>query len=84
MILDADRGTLRIGLRETESEVVETISVDRDDTYRAEHQAFIDGIDGKCGMESSAEAAARSVELFAMAMRSWQENRRVACTWRDY
>ena len=84
MILDADRGTLRIGLRETESELVETISVNRDDTYRAEHQAFIDGIDGKCGMESSAEAAARSVELFAMAMRSWQENCRVACTWRDY
>lgn len=81
IVMDADRGTIRLGLRATESEAVEMVTVDRDTTYRREHQAFIDCLDGLCPPESSAETAARSVELFAMAMRSLAEKRRVVCEW---
>jgi predicted dehydrogenase len=84
IVMDADRGTIRIGLRETESESVETLGIDRDDTYRREHQAFIDCLDGLGSPESTGEFAARSVELFAMAMRSMRERRRVACEWHEY
>jgi predicted dehydrogenase len=84
IVMDADRGTIRIGLRETESESVETLGIDRDDTYRREHQAFIDCLDGLAPPESTGEFAARSVELFAMAMRSMRERRRVACEWHEY
>ena len=84
IVMDADRGTLRIGRRDSESESTETVAVDRDLTYRREHQAFIDCLDGLSGPESSGEAAARSVELFTMAMQSWDEQRRIPCKWRVY
>ncbi|MBL9211556.1 MAG: Gfo/Idh/MocA family oxidoreductase [Opitutaceae bacterium] len=81
LLLDADRGTLRIGLRETETERLETVAADRDEAYRHEHQAFMDCLDGQRGPESAGPAAARSVELYAMAMTSLAEGRRVACHW---
>lgn len=84
IVMDPDRGTLRLGLRETESETLETFATDRDVDYRMEHQAFLDCIDGRRPPESSGEAAARSVELYAMAMRSWKEGRRVVCEWLEY
>jgi predicted dehydrogenase len=84
IVLDADRGTIRLGLRATESETIETVPVDRDETYRREHQAFIDCLDGLGPPESTGEVAARSVELFAMAMTSLRERRRVACEWHGY
>ena len=84
LLLDADRGTLRIGLRETETERLETVAADRDEAYRREHQAFIDCLDGQRDPESAGLAAARSVELFAMAMTSLAEGRRVACQWRGF
>ncbi len=84
IVLDADRGTLRVGRRDSETESTETVAVDRDLTYRREHQAFIDCLDGLRGPESSGEAAARSVELFTMAMQSWEEQRRIPCRWRVY
>jgi len=84
IVMDADRGEIRLGLRATESETVETVAVDRDETYRREHQAFIDCLDGLCPPESSVEFAARSVELFALAMRSLRERRRIACEWHAY
>jgi predicted dehydrogenase len=84
IVLDADRGTLRLGRRETETETQETVATDRDETYRLEHQAFVDYLDGLRPAESPAASAARSVELFAMAMRSFDEGRRIACEWRDF
>lgn len=84
IVMDADGGTIRLGLRETEAETVETVAVDRDAIYRREHQAFIDCLDGLGPPESTAETAARSVELFAMAMQSMRERRRIACEWHEY
>jgi predicted dehydrogenase len=84
IVMDPDRGILRLGRRETESEIVETFSIDRDADYRREHQAFFDCIAGIRPAESPADAAARSVELFALAMRSWREGRRVECGWRTF
>jgi predicted dehydrogenase len=84
IVMDADRGTIRLGQRETETESTETFSLDPDLAYRMEHQAFLDHLDGLRPPESPAPMAVRSVELFTMAMQSWQENRRVACVWADY
>ncbi len=84
IVMDPDKGTLRLGLRETETETTETFSTDRDITYRMEHQTFLDAIDGVRLPESPGEAAARSVELYEMAIESWKENRRVDCKWREY
>lgn len=84
IVMDADRGTIRLGLRATEAETVETVAVDRDEPYRREHQAFLDCLDGLGPPESTGEVAARSVELFAMAMTSLRERRRVECEWHAY
>ena len=83
-VINPDQGTLRLGLRETEAETLERFPTDPDLAYIAEHQAFLDSIDGLRLPESPADAAARSVELFAMAMRSWKQGRRVACEWADF
>lgn len=84
IVLDPDKGTLRLGLRENESETTETFSTDRDVTYRMEHQAFLDTVDGLRAAESPAEQAARSVELFSMAMESLKRRERVRCQWARY
>lgn len=84
IVMDADRGTLRLGRRETEAESNETLPMEPDVAYRMEHQAFLDHLDGLREPESPAEIAARSVELYTMALRSWKEDRRVACDWIDY
>lgn len=84
VVLDLDSGLIRIGLRETEKDTQERVSAERDDAYRSEHEAFIQAVDGKRLPESSGESAARSVELFSMAMRSWETGARVACRWEKY
>lgn len=81
IVLDVDRGELRLGRRSTEDEVRELLFTERDDMYRREHQAFIAALDGRREFESPAESAMRSVELFAFAMQSWREGRRVECQW---
>lgn len=80
-LLDVDRGTLRIGSREKEAESDEAVPIERDAPYRAEHQAFLDFLDGRRGPESSAVEAAFSVQLFAAAMQSLDAGRRVPCEW---
>lgn len=84
VLFDIDSGLLRIGLRATEKETQERVSSERDDAYRAEHEAFIQAVDGKRQPESPGDAAARSVELFGMAMQSWETGARVACAWEKY
>jgi predicted dehydrogenase len=84
VVLDLDAGLVRIGLRETEKETQERVATERDHAYRAEHEAFIQAVDGKRAPESPGDAAARSVELFNMAMRSWESGTRVACEWEKY
>jgi predicted dehydrogenase len=84
VLFDIDSGLIRIGLRETEKETQERVTTERDHAYRAEHEAFIQAVDGKRLPESPGDAAARSVELFNMAMRSWESGVRVACEWERY
>ncbi len=84
VVLDVDSGLVRIGLRETEKETQERVTSERDDAYRAEHEAFIQAVDVKRLPESPGEAAARSVELFNMAMQSWDTGVRVQCEWEKY
>lgn len=84
VLFDHDAGTLRIGMRETQTITTEQHSTERDDMYRAEHQAFIDTVDGKRPPESPASFAARSVVLLRMALRSWRAGRRVSCDWAPY
>ena len=74
---DMIKGTMRIGDRERREETVEQISPDRDSVYRAEHQAFIDAVDGKRAPESPAADALVSLEFMEAAMESWRNNSRV-------
>ena len=84
VVTNLDTGLFRIGLRETEKETTEQLHIERDDMYRAEHAAFLAAIDGKQNVESPGDAAARSVELFEMAMQSWKNHNRVVCHWEKY
>ena len=76
-LAEIERMSLRLGLRTDASERGETLAVDRDDLYRAEHQAFLDAIAGRREPSSPANEAIVSMEIADAALRSWREQRRV-------
>jgi len=65
-------GRLQIGDRKTNRLETETFTWQRDDAYRAEHQAFFDAIDGRREPESPATEAIAATEIIAAALESWQ------------
>ena len=69
--------SLRIGNRDSRSVETENYRGQRDDIYRAEHQAFFDAISGKRDPESPPSEAIVSMQVIDAAMRSWREQRRV-------
>jgi predicted dehydrogenase len=75
--LDMATLELRIALKNRSSPLVETFKIARDSLYRAEHQSFIDAIEGKCPPESAAEDALASVLMTAASFSSWKTQRRV-------
>lgn len=77
-LFDFDANRLRIGRRESQAETVETFALERDELYQAEHQAFLDAIDGRRGPESPAPAAILSMQVIEAALRSWKESQRIA------
>ncbi|MDI7274911.1 MAG: Gfo/Idh/MocA family oxidoreductase, partial [Anaerolineae bacterium] len=76
--LDFERGVLRIAQRRGPSEVEEKVIVARDDLYRAEHQAFLEAIDGRRPPSSPAAEAIVSMEIIDAALASWKRQQRVA------
>ncbi len=77
-LCDFDRGTIRIGNKEAQSEREERIPVEVDRLYELEHQAFLDAVDGKREPESPAAEAIVSMEIIDAALRSWRTGQRVA------
>lgn len=77
-LCDMDKGTIRVGSREMQSETEETIPVEVDRLYELEHQAFLDAVDGKREPESPAAEAIVSMEIIDAALQSWRTGRRVA------
>ena len=75
---DIDRGTIRIGNREAQAEVQETIPIVVDRIYQLEHQAFLDAVDGTRAPASPASEALVSMEIIDAALASWRTSQRVA------
>ena len=76
-LLDMEANCLRVGRREDDAETSECIEVVRDQLFKAEHQAFIDAVDGRRQPESPAASAIVSMRVVDAALRSWKESRRI-------
>lgn len=74
---DWKEGLLRWGVSGL-PEVSETIRSDRDDVYRAEHQAFLDAARGIANPESPLRSAVVSLEVAHAALKSIDSGKRVA------
>jgi predicted dehydrogenase len=77
MLVDAKKNILRIGTHESQAEAESAFAFERDCMYEAEHQAFLDAVDGKRAPESPADDAIVSQEMVAAAIQSWRRQRRV-------
>ena len=77
LTIDLPSGSLRMGSSATNSVATESFSTDRDLLYQAEHQAFLDAIDGKRPPESPAADALVSMQAIDAAIRSWRCGARV-------
>jgi predicted dehydrogenase len=76
--LDVNGGTLRIG--RDSNVAVETHELDRDAVFRAEHQAFLEAVEGRRGPETSGDDGLVSMAVCEGAIRSWQEGRQISLT----
>jgi predicted dehydrogenase len=76
-LCDLDQGRIRLGRRDEPKPAEVILTVDRDNLYRDEHQAFLDAMDGTRPPFRSAEEALVSMEVVDAALRSWRERRRV-------
>jgi predicted dehydrogenase len=76
-LCDMDRGTIRIGSKDTRSETEEQIPVEVDRLYQLEHQAFLDAVAGRRPPESPASEAIVSMEIIEAALTSWRTKQRV-------
>lgn len=74
---DMMEAKLWIGRHTDDSVTVETFLTERDDLYRAEHQAFFDATDGRRAPFRSAAQGMVSMEIVDAALRSWREQRRI-------
>ena len=77
-LFDFNAGSLRIGNRSDRSLVEETFGTERDAMYRAEHQAFVDAVEGRRAPESAADDSMVSMRIIAAALRSLQSGQREA------
>lgn len=75
-ILDMETNRLRIGRRREEAETCEDIVVERDRLFEAEHQAFLDAVEGRRNPESPAPIALVSMRVVDAALRSWKLRQR--------
>ena len=75
--LDGERNELSVGRRKDSTIETHTFTVERDDIFRAEHQAFLDTLAGKRPPETSAEDGLVSLAVCRAAMESWQTHQRI-------
>ncbi|MCC6694376.1 MAG: Gfo/Idh/MocA family oxidoreductase [Candidatus Hydrogenedentes bacterium] len=77
-LLDAESNSLRVGSRERDAQTTETFQFERDELFEAEHQAFLDAVEGTRGPESPCKSALVSMRVVDAALRSWKQSARVA------
>lgn len=77
LLVDLMNNTMQTGALEGGAETHASFSFERDEMYVAEHQAFLDAIDGKRPPESPAEDAIVAQEMAMATMKSWRLGRRV-------
>jgi predicted dehydrogenase len=77
LLVDMMTNVMRTGSLADGTETQASFAFERDEMYEAEHQAFLDAVDGKRPPESPAEDAFVSLEMATAAMRSWRLGRRV-------
>jgi predicted dehydrogenase len=65
-------GQLQLGDRETKQLETETFTWQRDDIYRAEHQAFFEALAGQREVESPATEAIIATEIIESGLQSWR------------
>ena len=76
-LAELEKQTLRIGLRQDNSETEEHHPMERDTLYTKEHQVFLDAVNGLRAPSSPATEAMVSMEITDAAMRSWRAGRRI-------
>jgi len=73
---DFEDGVLQLGERQAQVIKRESVTVERDDVYRAEHQAFLEATEGVRPPSSPAEEAIVSMEVIDAALASWRSGAR--------
>lgn len=76
-LLDFNEGLLLVGNRSQQTVQTKTFRQERDDIFRAEHNAFFDAVDGKRPPETSAADGLISTMICAAALESYRTKRRV-------
>ena len=77
VIADIGKNCLTIGSRKNASTATETFTIERDDMYRAEHQAFLDAVERKRKPETSATDGLVSMAVCEAAVNSWKTHQRI-------
>jgi predicted dehydrogenase len=76
-LVDFDHGGIRIGRRRERTIETRTLTHERDDIFRLEHEAFFDAADGKREPETSARDGMVSTAVCEASMRSYRSGRKV-------
>ena len=74
--LDMETNELHIGRMDDDAVATERFEIDRDRVFEAEHQAFIDAVEGLRDPESPAGSALVSMRVVDAALRSWKTQTR--------
>jgi hypothetical protein len=75
--IDMQASVIRASTPDGQSETQSSFAVERDSMYEAEHQAFLEAVEGTRLPESPADDAIVSQEIIAAAISSWRRQRRV-------
>lgn len=75
--LDFNQGVLLVGNRRQQTVRTKTFHQNRDEIFRAEHNAFFDAVEGKCPPESPASEGVISTAICVAALESYRTKRRV-------
>lgn len=76
-LLDVNEGKLRVGSRSAGEIKVEDFQLNRDDMYRAEHEAYLLAIEGKRGPDTPPAAGLVSTAVCEAAVQSWKTGQTV-------
>ena len=75
--LDFNEGLVLVGNRRQQTVQTKTFRQDRDDIFRAEHNAFFDAVEGRRSPETSAADGLISTMICAAALESYRTKRKV-------